>query len=147
MSSSGFLVSSSVAFAFFSSPLSTTFRYRYVLLSHHFEYIQRLLQAHIPAALCAIHNFIRIHDGDEGPVGGEDYDELDEHGVGGAGSDVDGNLPEDALQMARNFCDELSQHMWNDYQQILQDGGYLDDDDTSLGHAEEGSVDAGLDLD
>ncbi|KIM59451.1 hypothetical protein SCLCIDRAFT_38540, partial [Scleroderma citrinum Foug A] len=23
------------------------------------------IQAHIPAALCTIHNFIRIHDGDE----------------------------------------------------------------------------------
>ncbi|KIM56854.1 hypothetical protein SCLCIDRAFT_131712, partial [Scleroderma citrinum Foug A] len=43
------------------------------------------IQACIPAALCAIHNFICIHDGDEDPVGGEDYDELDEHGVGGTG--------------------------------------------------------------
>lgn len=123
------------------------FRYRYVLLLHHFEYIQCLLQACISAALCAIHNFICIHDGDEGPVGGEDYDKLDKHGVGGAGSDVDGNLLEDALQTAHNFRDELAQHMWNNYQQMWQDGGYLDDDDTLLGHAEEGSVDAGLDLD
>jgi len=97
--------------------------------------------------LCAIHNFIRTHDGDEGLVEGQDYNELDEHGAGSAGSGVEGDLAEDALQMAREFRDQLAQEMWNDYQQLLQEGGYLDDDDTSLGHAEEESVDNGLDLD
>ena len=103
-------------------------------------------QAHIPVALCAIHNFIRIHDGNEGPVLGQDNGEVAHNGegVGGFAGEVQEDvLADDSLQVVQEFHDHIAQHMWEDYQQIIREGNYHDND--SLSSEEDANVGSDLD--
>jgi hypothetical protein len=77
------------------------------------------VQAKIPAALCAIHNFIRLHDDQElDDIPGEEQVNQGAHAgdniVAQTGIDEDG----DAVVERRDL---IAQAMWNDYQIILQE--------------------------
>ena len=90
------------------------------------------IQAQIPTALCAIHNFIRKHDPDEGPLL-----EARDH----RGRDVGHDIPatEEVEQQGTTMGtkrDQIAQAMWEDYQRVLvergtQDSDSLDDDELS----------------
>ena len=89
------------------------------------------VQARIPAALCAIHNFIRIHDPAEDTVLAADND-----------NDYDDNTALDrdheafAAAAAENDTmsakrDSIAQAMWDDYLEICQERGFGSDDSDS----------------
>jgi hypothetical protein len=78
------------------------------------------VQAQIPAALCALHNFIRIHDSQEELLD-EEYDDYD--GNTGDGfvrqvRNIEDNNSHGAIVRRRN---QIAQSMWDSYQEILQD--------------------------
>ena len=113
---------------------------------HGTTYYNIYTQACIPVTLCAIHNFIRIHDGNEGSVLGQDNGEVARNGegVGGFAGEVQEDvLADDSLQVVQEFHDHIAQHMWEDYQQIIREGNYHDND--SLSSEEDGNVGSDLD--
>jgi hypothetical protein len=93
-------------------------------------------QAKIPAALCALHNFILKHEpssSDSDGLDDEDLDDLDDlldlennnsvtqndaasNGPGGPVAADDGDSDEDILKMR----DEIASEMWADYQEVLR---------------------------
>ena len=87
------------------------------------------IQARIPAALCAIHNFIGIHNPDEELIhAGDDNDEnsddnapFDNHGAQAAGAGFD-------RPSVRR--DSIAQAMWDDYLTVRLERG-IDSDDES----------------
>lgn len=87
------------------------------------------IQARLPAALCTIHNFIRIHTPDE-PADQYDADSI-MFGGGGGGGNLDDDQPAgetagDGEPSERR--DAIAQAMWDDYQQVLQERGQMDVD-------------------
>jgi hypothetical protein len=95
------------------------------------------IQARIPAALCALHNFMRQYDPDE--IFNPDF--LDGYENGG-GIDADGDMEEEideALagslaegpvnaaerRRAESLRDQIAQEMWRDYQDTLRQRGLL----------------------
>jgi hypothetical protein len=90
-------------------------RFRILLLAPEYNLD---IQARIPTALCAIHNFIRTHDAEgeslsgtgDGPHhGNENHDDFDPDGVD----------PMVAAEMDADVRrDEIAQAMWEDYQRI-----------------------------
>ncbi|KAG2062125.1 hypothetical protein BDR06DRAFT_868760, partial [Suillus hirtellus] len=96
------------------------------VLKHHFC-ILLFIQTYIPAALCAIHNFICSHSPDgliDEPNDDEhfNYDNPSHQGIPDDNddkSDRGGGMKE-----ARN-C--IAHCMWEDYQVVLQQRGLLDD--------------------
>lgn len=93
---------------------------RFRILSHCPSYSVQV-QAQIPAALCAIHNFIRLHDSQED----EEQEDGCIHGRAEAGDDVvrqvgfvEANGDNNGVVQRR---DNIAQAMWNDYQHILQE--------------------------
>ncbi len=90
-------------------------RFRILLLAPEYDLN---IQAKIPAALCAIHNFIRINDADEGILPEERNLHDQDHNIFDNGVFVGENLEEDNNEMARRR-DQIAQSMWEDYQQIL----------------------------
>jgi hypothetical protein len=85
------------------------------------------IQAQIPPALCAIHNFIRVHDTDEIHEFGQEIDDdtLDFNpDVGGNGDLAHG--PAGAAEKTRAALkrDQIAQAMWDSYQTALQSGRY-----------------------
>src|ERR1700733_3755611 len=92
-------------------------RFRILLIGPEYDIT---IQAQIPAALCAIHNFIRIHDPQEEEL--EDNGDTNSGGHTGDGfarqvSNIEGN---DAVTHRRNM---IAQAMWSSYQHILQERG------------------------
>ena len=90
-------------------------RFRILLLAP--EY-QPEIQARIPAALCALHNFIQHHDPSEGELPGEDvpFGYRDDSGEAlGGEHDV--------------RRDRIATEMWTDYQRVLQERGSSGSDD------------------
>jgi hypothetical protein len=89
-------------------------RFRILLLAPEYNLD---IQARIPTALCAIHNFICTHDAKEGPLsgpGGEHYHGNDNcHDFDPAHGEVD---PREIDADVRR--DEIAQAMWEQYQQI-----------------------------
>jgi hypothetical protein len=87
------------------------------------------IQARIPAALCALHNFIREHESDD------DDQTLNQDGMAGIESDND-TAPEQAAGPDTTDKDDImavrrdaiAQSMWDDYQQRIL-GRHLDADD------------------
>ena len=97
------------------------------------------VQAQIPAALCAIHNFIRIHDSGE-----EEAEEEEEEEEDGMDQQYDaGDLfvrqgesqraETDAVVARRN---NIAERMWQEYQMILQQRQEDSDDDSETTHME-----------
>ena len=84
----------------------------------------------VPAALCAIHNFIQIHNPGEGPVPNDDP-------VDGDGGDDEGSghnpepVEDEGLEEERALRDQIADQMWEDYIAIGQERGLDDDDDSS----------------
>ena len=84
------------------------------------------IQARIPPALCALHNFIRRHD----PSDIEDYTimteldyshiQVDDPGIGDLAMHVLTAADRGHADEAR---EQIAQAMWNDYQHIVQEGG------------------------
>ena len=80
------------------------------------------IQARLPAALSAIHNFTRDHDPeiseDKGPnINNEIY-----HQGGGGYFE----LVEDEDEEGKAMQDNIAEHMWRDYQDYMADGGSED---------------------
>src|ERR1700678_720514 len=92
------------------------------------------IQAQIPAALCAIHNFISHHDPDKDEM--EDFDDFDDGGDGDDGeNDEHRAYNEEAIEPSVRR-DRIAQEMWDDYQRLLearqeerQEGTESDDDE------------------
>jgi DDE superfamily endonuclease len=103
-------------------------RFRILLLAPEYNLD---IQARIPAALCAIHNFIvihnpdeeQIHAGDENDENGDDNAPFDNHhdGAQAAGAGFDG-------PSVRR--DNIAQAMWDDYLAVRLERG-IDSDDES----------------
>ena len=78
------------------------------------------IQAHIPAALCAIHNFIQIHDAEEVFEDKRDHkfkNDIEAHFLSSPQGDLDdGRLDEDdGMHAACSFCDQTTQAIWDEY--------------------------------
>jgi len=94
-------------------------RFRILLLAPEYS---MYIQARIPAALCAIHNFISIHDPAEGAI----Y----------AGDDNAGDTPVDHDHVASAAevdtpsarRDQIAQEMWEDYLAVCWERGIGDDE-------------------
>ena len=95
------------------------------------------VQTRIPAALSAIHNFIRKHDRDEGQLPSEDFIDgmwgSDDIGSADVGEFADGGIVD--------LRDQIAAAMWQDYQHILaernldmedDDEDYLSDDEIDM---------------
>ncbi|KIL60658.1 hypothetical protein M378DRAFT_40949, partial [Amanita muscaria Koide BX008] len=87
------------------------------------------IQARLPAALAAIHNFIRLHDLEEGDLDGslEDFNDYYEDrtrtfdAVGR--QDPPENLLTDVNDPAQIRRARIAQSMWEDYSMVLQERG------------------------
>jgi hypothetical protein len=82
------------------------------------------IQARIPPALCALHNFIRRHD----PSDIEDYIDATDLPGGHANGPGIGDLAERAItvterERAHLERDRIAQAMWDSYQAFVQEGG------------------------
>lgn len=81
------------------------------------------IQARIPAALCALHNFIRTHDADDiTPELDVDHDNTYDHDHA-ASSSVAAELDHPSEKR-----DLIAQQMWEDYIRVREERG-LDDED------------------
>jgi hypothetical protein len=105
-------------------------RFRILLISTEYK-IE--IQARIPAALCALHNYIRAHDPHEGPLPDTAVvnDNPAHQGLGHAG-DLDIAGPSHAVEGASAFRDRIATQMWEDYQSVLHERD-LSDIDQFLG--------------
>jgi hypothetical protein len=83
------------------------------------------IQARIPAALCAIHNFIKEHDPDEGDLE-ETREFSDEHHRDENEPFTPGD-PEETGTMR----DQIAEEMWLEYQRILAEQGMQPGDEGS----------------
>ena len=73
------------------------------------------VQTWIPAALCAIHNFIQEHDLDEGGME-EERDVFDE----GSENESEPIIPEPEGEIATSLLqNQIAQDMWDQYQELL----------------------------
>jgi hypothetical protein len=81
-------------------------------------------QARIPAALAAIHNFIRIHDPDEleGFVEAED---MERGFVAQVGELAEGQTRTAEKRRANARRDGIAAEMWEQYQALLQERGLI----------------------
>lgn len=92
------------------------------------------VQARIPAALAALHNFIKTHEPDDQPL-------TDGDNTGGYQDGLDPeNIPDQELEQLEGGTmgakrDAIALAMWVDYQRVLQERGFLDDG----GNSEESS--------
>ena len=79
------------------------------------------IQARIPAALCAIHNFIQEHDPNEGEL-------EEERTVFNEGLENEGGLPAPEDEPVANLLqDQIAQDMWDQYQELLAEREALGD--------------------
>jgi hypothetical protein len=83
------------------------------------------IQARIPTALCAIHNFIQEHDLQEGDLA-EEKDLFDENGSDQPDPPA---MTLEAETVPSAMQDEIAQAMWYQYQQILAECGVFDEFD------------------
>jgi hypothetical protein len=79
-------------------------------------------QARIPAALAAIHNFIRIHDPDE-LEGFVDAEDIEEGFFAGGLAEGQTRMAEKRRANARR--DRIAAEMWEQYQAELQERGAM----------------------
>jgi hypothetical protein len=96
-------------------------RFRILLLAPEYDLI---IQAKIPAALCSIHNFIRLNDVDEGELPEERNLHDQDHNIFDHGRAFVEENPEEDVEMAR-LWDQIARSMWEDYQQILLERGMV----------------------
>jgi hypothetical protein len=101
------------------------------------------VQARIPVALSALHNFIRLHDAEEGPLS----DIVNHHGLNN--TDENDYMPsgigvEEGQEEVDARRDRIAEAMWVNYQHICQERGigildnhWNSDDDSELNSEEE----------
>jgi hypothetical protein len=99
------------------------------------------IQARIPTALCAIHNFIQCHDADEESPSATD-DSFDHHNEDNEphGEQVVDPEEENEVDQQR---DQIAQAMWDDYQRVcaerdIQGGGSSSESELSDKSSDEG---------
>lgn len=78
------------------------------------------IQARIPPALCAIHNFIRLHDADE--IYEFNLDVLDQTPGEFCGELAEGPALRAEKDRAELLRDNIAQAMWESYQALVNDG-------------------------
>jgi hypothetical protein len=92
-------------------------RFKILLFPPHYKMD---VQVRIPAALCLVHNVIRIHDLNDMM----DYRQVDldepEHDVGTL---AEGPPTAEACTCAHQHCDEIALRMWEDYNLTRQERG------------------------
>lgn len=82
------------------------------------------IQARLPCALAAVHNFIRQHDED---ILEADQAEADRDEYGGGGDEELDETPE--FDEPSELRDNIAEAMWADYLAIRAAGGYADADE------------------
>ena len=94
-------------------------RFRILVIPPEYSY---KVQAQIPSALCAIHNFIRIHDSQEGEIANPQNSEYSSSvpNPGDDGVRQMNYMEDDILDDATIRWDKIAQEMWNSYQSVLQ---------------------------
>ena len=105
------------------------------------------LQARIPAALVALHNFILDRDNTQAHVNKDVYDPSPgehlnpEELFQSQGTTADTRLTEEESEEGQQLRDSIAQAMWEQYQEILSDRGIGEDlditDDEAMGENEE----------
>jgi hypothetical protein len=87
-------------------------RFRILLIAPEYDLE---VQARIPVALCAIHNFIQEHDFDEGEME-EGRDAFNED----SGNEGEPIIPEPEGEIAASLLrNQIAQDMWDQYQELL----------------------------
>jgi len=112
-------------------------RFRILLLAPEYDLD---IQARIPTALCAIHNFIHTHNAEEESLpgtGDEPRHHNDNYDDGFDPDEVDPTVEIDA-DVRR---DEIAQAMWEDYQQICAERDAQRDSDETTDEAGEEETD------
>ena len=107
------------------------------VLKHHFHILilgpeyQYSIQAQIPAALCAIHNFIHINNPSEedSEIGGAE-EQYNQQADAGDGVMHCIGFQESADDTVVARCDRIATEMWTSYQEVLQ--SREDDHDTEF---------------
>lgn len=95
------------------------------------------IQARIPSALSAIHNFIHLHDPDDRPLTGNGDDTMHDY--------LDENPPPPSPARTHEHeevdarRDRIAQAMWDDYQQVCAERGV--DMDEPIGSDDEDEFD------
>lgn len=97
-------------------------RFRILLLAPEYDLN---VQARIPAALCAIHNFIAKYDPSEAslPENAPSYDNYNNR------VDFAGGEPEQDHH-ARNHRDQIAEMMWQSYQQVCAERAEVGSDES-----------------
>lgn len=93
------------------------------------------IQAQIPAALCSIHNFIRLHDAAEGPLPDTTGPYHDGRCTGyqeERGEVDDLNYHATGDEDVRAMRDRIAEQMWLDYQRVLRERDELGVDSDDL---------------
>lgn len=98
-------------------------RFRILLLSPEYP---MTIQARIPAALCAIHNFISTHNPDDNVLPDDDDEHFDYDNPEHQGIPDDEEVFDGAGGM-KEVRNRIARSMWEDYQTVLQQRGLLDD--------------------
>jgi hypothetical protein len=100
-------------------------KHRFRILIHTPRYNLQI-QAQIPATMCTIHNFIRLHDPQEGPLpdAGSDGDLAEDEEEVVAAVDE-----EEAPNDMKHLCNHIVEDMWTQYQQVLSEWALASDDD------------------
>jgi hypothetical protein len=94
---------------------------RWVILAQPPQY-SMAVQARIPCALAALHNFILSHDStDLNNFSEEDVDLDPGQHHDSLGSLADSTISREERSRAANNRDRIAQEMWNQYQQYIQD--------------------------
>jgi len=111
------------------------------------------LQAHIPAALAALHNFILDRDHTQAHINKDVYDpfpgeHLDPEELSQSqGTTADTHLTEEETEEGQQLQDSITQAMWQQYQQTLSDRGITIDDDLNItGDEDMGENEGGMDV-
>jgi hypothetical protein len=80
------------------------------------------IKTQIPSALCAIHNFIQVHDSNEGQLPGQDPEHSNFTSNAGDSGVQQMEYNEDNVPgEIKAHHDAIAQAMWESYQQILEE--------------------------
>jgi hypothetical protein len=105
-------------------------RFRILLISPEYK---MQIQARVPAALCAIHNFIRAHDPHEGPL--PHAATIDDNPINQGlpnntytGKNEGAGVDTGAYASSNVFRECIATQMWEDYKRYIQEHGLAEDD-------------------
>ena len=81
-------------------------------------------QARIPAVLCALHNFMRVHDSQVDP---DPNDLLPDENTDGTFDFIPGEAVDEGGIEERTLRDRIATEMWHDYSQVVHLRGQGDE--------------------